>query len=120
MKDPSDIYKRGKKSGWYKLKPEQEADGVIQGLVWGTKGLANEGKVIGFEVLLESGRVVNACNISKALMNEFTAAVETHGEDFYNGWVCQIGYMEETIDGSLRHPSFVMFRGTEAEPTEKM
>ncbi|UYD60860.1 DNA ligase [Aeromonas phage avDM11-UST] len=120
VKDPSDIYKRGKKTGWWKMKPENEADGVIQGLVWGTKGLANEGKVIGFEVLLESGRVVNACNIAQSLMNEFTAAVETHGEDYYNGWACQISYMEETPDGSLRHPSFVMFRGTEAEPTEKM
>lgn len=135
VKDPQGIYKRGKKSGWWKLKPENEADGVVVGLNWGTPGLANEGKVIGFEVLLESGRVVSANNISQALMEEFTKTVllsassaEWHNanEDAqllpnpYEGWACQIKYMEETPDGSLRHPSFDKWRGTEADPTEKM
>lgn len=135
VKDPRGIYKRGKKSGWWKLKPENEADGIVVGLNWGTPGLANEGKVIGFEVLLESGRVVSANNISQALMEEFTKTVllsasnsEWHNanEDSqllpnpYEGWACQIKYMEETPDGSLRHPSFDKWRGTEADPTVKM
>lgn len=135
VKDPMDIYKRGKKTGWWKMKPEEEADGVITGLVWGTPGLANEGKVIGFEVHLESGRLVNACNISRALMDEFTANVIKTRQDNqllasdevdpehlnpYYGWACQISYMEETPDGSLRHPTFVCFRGTEDNPQEKM
>ncbi|ASZ78277.1 DNA ligase [Klebsiella phage 2044-307w] len=139
VKDPQGIYKRGKKSGWWKLKPENEADGVVVGLVWGTKGKANEGKVIGFEVLLESGRAVNATNISQALMEEFTENVKRtsldstgfflpyglgeNGPHFvnpYDGWQCQITYMEETPDGSLRHPSFDKWRGTEADPTVKM
>lgn len=135
VKDPRGIYKRGKKSGWWKLKPENEADGVVVGLNWGTPGLANEGKVIGFEVLLESGRVVSANNISQALMEEFTKTVllsasnaEWHNanEDAqllpnpYEGWACQIKYMEETPDGSLRHPSFDKWRGTEEDPTVKM
>lgn len=132
VKDPRGYYKRGKKSGWWKLKPENEADGVVVGLNWGTPGLANEGKVIGFEVLLESGRVVSANNISQALMEEFTTAwLNANTEDFtgtvapnpvnpYEGWACQIKYMEETPDGSLRHPSFDKFRGTEADPTVKM
>ena len=130
VKDPQGIYKRGKKSGWWKMKPECEADGVVVGLNWGTPGLANEGKVIGFEVLLESGRVVSANNISQALMDEFTKAVfdyrsletaydGTPGECFH-GWACQVNYMEETPDGSLRHPSFAMWRGTESDPTVKM
>lgn len=150
VKDPRGIYKRGKKSGWWKLKPENEADGVVVGLNWGTPGLANEGKVIGFEVLLESGRVVSANNISQALMEEFTAKVKAHtmcgngcqmskdvgmdnhscagkcaygqhpSNNPYDGWACQIKYMEETPDGSLRHPSFDKWRGTEANPTIKM
>ncbi|QKE60349.1 DNA ligase [Klebsiella phage Kp_Pokalde_002] len=124
VKDPRGTYKRGKKSGWWKLKPENEADGVVVGLNWGTPGLANEGKVIGFEVLLESGRVVSANNISQALMEEFTSAVltqELNGDtQAYIGWACQIKYMEETPDGSLRHPSFDKWRGTEADPTIKM
>lgn len=120
VKDPMGIYKRGKKSGWWKLKPLEEADGIIQGVNWGTPGLANEGKVIGFSVLLETGRLVDANNISRALMDEFTENVKKHGEDYYNGWACQIGYMEQTPDGSLRHPSFTCFRGTEDNPQEKM
>ncbi|UIW12813.1 MAG: ATP-dependent DNA ligase [Enterobacter phage ENC18] len=120
VKDPQDIYKRGKKSGWWKLKPECEADGIIQGVNWGTPGLANDGKVIGFSVLLETGRLVDANNISRTLMDEFTANVKEHGEDYYNGWACQVNYMEETPDGSLRHPSFEKFRGTEDNPQEKM
>ncbi|WWT40882.1 DNA ligase [Klebsiella phage 175006] len=132
VKDPRGIYKRGKKSGWWKLKPENEADGVVVGLNWGTPGLANEGKVIGFEVLLESGRVVSANNISQALIEEFTKRVKEYTTECnaneagcwymnpYEGWACQIKYMEETPDGSLRHPSFDKWRGTEADPTEKM
>uniref|UniRef100_A0AAT9SCH2 DNA ligase n=1 Tax=Yersinia phage vB_YenP_WW1 TaxID=2973655 RepID=A0AAT9SCH2_9CAUD len=135
VKDPLGFYMRGKKSGYWKMKPECEADGVIVGLNWGTPGLANEGKVIGFEVLLESGRVVSANNISQALMDEFTTKVKqtiSFREDFddfgsepedtnpYHGWQCQVAYMEETPDGSLRHPSFVMFRGVESDPTVKM
>ena len=139
VKDPMDIYKRGKKTGWWKMKPENEADGVVVGLVWGTIGLANEGKVIGFEVLLESGRVVNATNISQELMEELTENVKRtsldstgfflpyglgeNGPHFvnpYDGWQCQINYMEETPDGSLRHPSFDKWRGTEESPKEKI
>lgn len=120
VKDPTCNYKRGKKTGWWKMKPENEADGTVIGLVWGTPGLSNEGKVVGVEVLLENGRVVNACNVSRALMDEFTKTVKEHGEAHYYGWSCQVSYMEETPDGSLRHPTFVMFRGTEDNPSEKM
>lgn len=120
VKDPFCIYKRGKKTGWWKLKPENEADGIIQGVNWGTVGLANEGKVIGFSVLLESGCVVDANNISRELMDEFTANVKEFGEDYYNGWACQISYMEETPNGNLRHPSFTCFRGVEGDRSEKI
>lgn len=119
IKDPLVDYKRGKKSGWWKMKPENEADGEIVGVNWGTEGLANEGKVIGFEVLLESGRVVSANNISQALMEEFTVNVKAD-PDFYLGYAVQVNYMEETPDGSLRHPSFEKFRGTETDPFTKM
>ena len=121
VQDPLSFYQRGKKSGIWKMKPECEIDGTIVGLNWGTEGLANQGKVIGFEVLLETGRVVSANNISQELMDEFTSKVkESLGENPYDGWACQVNYMEETPDGSLRHPSFGMFRGTEDNPKEKM
>lgn len=141
VQDPLSFYQRGKKSGIWKMKPECEIDGTIIGLNWGTVGLANEGKVIGFDVLLETGRVVSANNISQELMDEFTAQTFEDAGDLdpdevpqflsdvyagkpymssYIGWQCQVNYMEETPDGSLRHPSFGIFRGTEDNPKEKM
>lgn len=119
VKDPLGKYKRGKKSGMWKMKPSEEADGYVVRPVWGTEGLANEGLVIGFDVMLENGMEVSATNISRALMSEFTENVKSDPE-YYKGWACQITYMEETPDGSLRHPSFDQWRGTEDEPTVKI
>lgn len=119
--------KRGKKVGWWKMKPDDTIDGKVVGINWGTEGLANEGKIIGFQVELESGVVVDANNISQALMDEFTKAWDdANGPDRtaevvnpYEGWYCQVKFMEMTEDGSLRHPSFDCWRGTETDPTEK-
>lgn len=119
VKDPLGKYKRGKKSGMWKMKPSEEADGHVVRPVWGTEGLANEGMVIGFDVMLENGMEVSATNISRALMSEFTENVKSD-PDYYKGWACQITYMEETPDGSLRHPSFDQWRGTEDNPTVKI
>lgn len=116
--DPNAIWKRGKKVGKWKMKPDDLIDGKVIGLVWGTPGLANEGKVIGFEVLLEDGQVVNACGISRDLMDEFTAKVNEAchpmGLDHlnpYHEWAVSVAFMERFKDGSLRHPSFSRFRG---------
>lgn len=118
VKDPLGRWKRGKKSGMWKMKPSEEADGHVVRPVWGTEGLANEGMVTGFDVMLENGMEVSATNISRALMSEFTENVKSD-PDYYKGWACQITYMEETPDGSLRHPSFDQWRGTEDNPTVK-
>ena len=134
VKDPLGKYKRGKKSGMWKMKPEETIDGTVCGLVWGTPGKANEGKVIGFEVLLEDGMVVNACGLTEAQKDEFTAKVKqtiSFREDFedfgsepedtnpYHGWQVEVLFMERFPDGSLRHPSFKCWRGTEDNPEVK-
>lgn len=119
VKDPLGKYKRGKKSGMWKMKPSEEADGHVVRPIWGTEGLANEGLVTGFDVMLENGMEVSATNISRALMSEFTENVKSD-PDYYKGWACQITYMEETPDGSLRHPSFDQWRGSEDNPTVKI
>ncbi|UCR92053.1 DNA ligase [Escherichia phage vB_EcoP_IMEP24] len=123
VKDPLGKYKRGKKSGMWKMKPEETIDGTVCGLVWGTPGKANEGKVIGFEVLLEDGMVVNACGLTEEQKDEFTLAVKTqelNGDSHaYEGWQCEVLFMERFPDGSLRHPSFKCWRGTEDNPTVK-
>ncbi|WP_165672903.1 ATP-dependent DNA ligase [Metapseudomonas otitidis] len=134
--DPNAIWKRGKKAGKWKMKPEDTIDGTVQGLIWGTPGLGNEGKVIGFEVLLEDGHVVNACGLTQAQKEEFTEAVllasrNAYGyENFptmtnwglsedlqadvvncFQGWAVEVSFMERFKDGSLRHPSFSRWRG---------
>ncbi len=124
VKDPLGKYKRGKKSGMWKMKPEETIDGTVCGLVWGTTGKANEGKVIGFEVLLEDGMVVNACGLTEEQKDEFTEACNTDtyilgGINPYEGWQCEVLFMERFPDGSLRHPSFKCWRGTEDNPTVK-
>ncbi|QNL29323.1 ATP-dependent DNA ligase [Pasteurella phage vB_PmuP_Pa7] len=120
LKDPSGIYRRGKKTGWFKMKPENEADGQVVGLVWGSVGSKYERQVVGFEVELEeSGMVVSACNMSESLMKEVTANVKANGDSYYLGYQVQIKYMEKTNTGTLRHPSFDRFRGLEDNPQSK-
>lgn len=122
VKDPLGKYKRGKKSGMWKMKPEETIDGTVCGLVWGTHGKANEGKIIGFEVLLEDGMVVNACGLTEEQKAEFTAEVKRQEDEEvnpYEGWQVEVLFMERFPDGSLRHPSFKCWRGTEDNPTIK-
>lgn len=127
VKDPLGKYKRGKKSGMWKMKPEETIDGTVCGLVWGTPGKANEGKIIGFEVLLEDGMVVNACGLTEAQKDDFTETFKMQDENWqsdnyknpYHGWQVEVLYMERFPDGSLRHPSFKCWRGTEDNPTIK-
>lgn len=131
VKDPLGKWKRGKKSGMWKMKPDESIDGTVCGLVWGTPGKANEGKVIGFEVLLEDGMVVNACGLTEEQKDEFTLAVVAYrdnpknnkavlnGHFPYYGHQVEVAFMERFPDGSLRHPSFSQWRGTEDNPKVK-
>lgn len=140
VKDPNAVWTRGKKVGSWKMKPDERIDGHVSGLVWGTEGLSNEGKVIGFRVMLETGVEVDVTGLTEALKSEFTEAVleATYKEpevwmgicsqkclqddclNPYDGWAIQVGYMEMTEDGSLRHPFFDMWRGTEENPKDKV
>lgn len=136
VKDPNAIWRRGKKVGQWKMKPEDTIDGKVVGLVWGTPGLGNEGKVIGFEVELEDGHVVNACGLTQEQKDEFTLKVLGGGKTTdlsvlsltrpnepvavnpYEGWAVEVAFMERFKDGSLRHPSFNRWRGV-SDPTTK-
>lgn len=126
--DPTTEYERGKKAGRWKMKPRDTVDGKVIGLLWGTEGLANEGKVIGFQVLLEDGTVVDVTGLTQSQMKEFTKTTyfanddtpkECHKVNPYEGWYCEVDYMEKFPDGSLRHPSFKQWRGIEDAETIK-
>lgn len=114
----------GKKTGQWKVKPSDTADGRITGLVWGTPGLGNAGKIIGFTVELESGVMCDVTGITQAQMEEFTAnergtVVHTSTDiptRSYVGRYIEVGYMEMTAAGSLRHPSFKCFRDLDYSP----
>lgn len=132
-KDPCGYWKRGKRTGQWKVKPDDSCDGVVTGLMWGTPGLSNEGKVIGFTVLTEHGVEVEAGGITEAQKDEFTAKVLAHcmahsdginwpvvfasavalepDENPYHGYAVKITYMERLPSGSYRHPNFDSFRG---------
>lgn len=118
VKDPLGGYKRGKKTGWWKMKPEEAADGHVVVPNWGTVGLSNEGKIIGFEVFSEDGHVVNANGLTQAQMGEFTERYN-NGETF-SDYAVQFKFMERTDGGGFRHPSFDEWRGTADDPKVKI
>lgn len=142
LKDPLHPWHRGKKVGWWKMKPENTTDGRVVGVLWGTPGKKYEGKVIGFEVELEdNGVVVNVDGLTDADVEKYTKQYieaqegmagnlkEDHpdyvrqpadGEaNPFRHWAIQVKFMEWTEDGSLRHPKFDRWRGTESDPTVK-
>lgn len=138
-KDPMGYWKRGKKTGQWKVKPDDGCDGTVVGLMWGTPGLSNEGKVIGFRVLTEHGVEVDCGGLTESLkilytkqvtdftINAYGAEQFPYGitEDLqgdavnpFEGWTCEITYMERLPSGSYRHPNFARFRGI-TDPTVK-
>lgn len=96
---------RGKKTGGWKIKPNETFDGQVIGFVQG-KAEATKNLLVGFEVLLEDGTVVNADGLTDALSLQVTADPES-----YMGAVVEVSCMERFTNGSLRHPKFKAFRG---------
>lgn len=109
-KDPLGHWKRGKKTGQWKIKPDDECDGVVVRPMWGTPGLSFEGMVIGFTVLTEHGVEVDAGGLTDDLKIKYTA-LAAKNPDHFTGHTCKITYMERLPSGSYRHPNFDSFRG---------
>ncbi|WYV99914.1 ATP-dependent DNA ligase [Pseudomonas phage vB_PpuP-AnF1] len=109
-KDPLCYWKRGKKTGQFKVKPDDSCDGVVVRPMWGTPGLSFEGMVIGFTVLTEHGVEVDAGGLTDDLKIKYTALV-CKNPDHFKGHTCKITYMERLPSGSYRHPNFDSFRG---------
>ena len=119
VKDPGLHVRNGKVTGQWKMKPSDTCDGKVVGIVWGTPGLGNAGKIVGFTVELEDGTLCDATGLTQAQMAECTAQHHASG---YGGTCpilgryCEVSYMEKTRTGSLRHPNFVQFRDLEYAP----
>lgn len=123
--DPDAPHREGKVLGWWKVKPEEEADGVIidleegEGRLKGTMGAA--------VVRLEDGTVTKVGTgwddpTRDALWELYVLAPSFPKSDcIHQAWrrCVQITFMERTDDGNIRHPAFDRFRDTEDNPGEK-
>ena len=103
---PDAVWHRGKKVGGYKIKPKDNADGVVVGFIEG-QAESTKGKYVGFQVLLEeSEHVTKADGLTDALIDDINADPEK-----YMGAAVSVSYMEKFDSGALRHPKFAGFRG---------
>lgn len=125
VKDPSLPPRQGKVTGWWKLKPNDTADGIITGYLWGTPGLGNDGKIIGFRVKLEDGTECNADGLTDAQKEAYTQDYWAHQSppecvcEPLVGRYVEVSFMERTADGNLRHPKFKQLRDLEYAPGVK-
>lgn len=116
--DPKGTAKVGKVLGWWKVKPEEEADGVITGLIEGAGRL--KGTMGAAVVMLEDGTEVAVgtgwTDAERAALWKAFWDFDTPGASPLAWKRCiQITYMERTDDGNIRHPAFDRFRDVEGQ-----
>lgn len=99
------VWHRGKKTGGWKIKPNETYDGKIIGFFKGDAVLTKN-LIVGFEVQLEDGHVVKADGLTDAL----SFAVTKNPSQYMDAQV-EVSCMERFANGSLRHPKFKDFRG---------
>jgi len=107
VKSLSHTYEKGKRvDGWLKMKPEEEADGVIARV---NQAHAEDGtphnRAGSIDVVLEDGSVASPAGLEHGLAADMWA----HPEKYLGRWI-QFKYMERDRAGGYRHPSFVRFR----------
>lgn len=108
---PSAEDRPGKVKGWWKVKPENEIDGVVINWVASKEGQF-AGMMGALTVQCEDGTITD-------VGTGFTPEDRAKGRDYWIGMQVQLTFMERTDDGRLRHPAFDRERGTEADPTVK-
>lgn len=111
VKSLTHMYERGKRTnGWLKVKPEEDADGVIIGL---TEAISEEGEPLGrigsVHVRVEDGSFAKPSGIEHGL-----------GIDMYENpnkylaqW-CEFKFMERDRQGGYRHPTWHRLREAKA------
>lgn len=104
-------YQRGKRiNGWLKVKPEEDADGVIYGF---TEAVSESGEPLGragsVDVLMEDGSRASPSGIAHELGRD----IFLNFEKYRNQW-CEFTYMERDRQGGYRHPVFKRIREAKA------
>lgn len=115
VKLPNAAYERKRTHAWYKLKPEETADGCIVELVEAICGkdqpelglVAGDrlGRIGSVVLRLEDGSTAAPHGIP----HELGVEMFQHPEDFIERWV-EFKYMERDRQGGYRHPTFIRIR----------
>jgi len=107
VKSTDHLYERGKRSnGWLKLKPSDDADGIITEL---HEAVSEDGTPLGrtgsITIAVEDGSTATPHGIAHELGRE----MHEHPERFIGQWA-EFKYMERDRQGGYRHPTFNRIR----------
>lgn len=107
VKSLGHMYERGKRTyGWLKVKPEDDADGIIQGF---TEAISESGEPLGragsVTIKCEDGSIASPHGIAHDLGTDMWQNPEK-----YIGQWAEFKYMERDRQGGYRHPVFHRLR----------
>lgn len=112
-------YERKRTDGWLKMKPEDDADGIIVELIEATATVADPergiavgdplGRVGSVRVRMEDGSEACPHGIAHDL-----GRYMLHNKEFYLGKWCEFKFMERDRQGGYRHPTFGRIREAKA------
>jgi ATP dependent DNA ligase domain len=107
VKSHSHKYQRGKRSyGWLKIKPEEDADGVVQAV---HEAVSESGEPLGragsISIRMEDGSLASPHGIAHELGRDMF----TNPEKYIGQWA-EFKYMERDRQGGYRHPRFHRMR----------
>lgn len=127
LKNPDAPYEWKRSRNWNKIKPQESLDLKVVGYYEGKKGTKNEGRLGGFicEYFGSKGRVevrvgggyseTEPTPKEPNIINQRRIFWENRDIIISNGDIMEVEYMEETKEGSIRHPRFVRWRSFKGE-----
>lgn len=104
VKDPNSEYEYKRSFAWMKLKESKSIDAPITSVF---EGRGKYGGKLGGITVNHKGKKVN---VGTGFTDEQRQSFWDHAKDLI-GQTAEVGYQNETPDGSLRHPRFLRLRG---------
>lgn len=115
VKQSNALYERKRTDGWLKMKPEDDADGVITELIEATATVADPergvavgdplGRIGSVRVRMEDGS--EAC--PHGIAHDLGRDMYQNPLKYYGEW-CEFKFMERDRQGGYRHPTFFRLR----------
>jgi len=106
LKTANHEYQNRRSLDWFKRKPNEEEDCIIEGVYEGTEGTANEGKLGGVIITRENGVKVH---VGGGWSENERIDMWKYPEK-YIGKCIEVRYQNDTPDGSMRHPNIYRWR----------